>query len=187
MKRLLSFIFTALVAVTASAQFADGYYRLQCAETGRFLAIHNKYVNTESAKQTGQVSLQSLETIADFNNVVNDFNNVVNDPGSIIYLRSTAAGWVIESQGFTTDGRNMYLQFTLDGDSYLLWTTITYQGTEYTRYLRDYEEEPGYSYITTDALKSTSWHWRVIPVEGDNYFGLKGETKVGDSYYTTLA
>ena len=179
MKRLISFIFTALVAVTASAQFADGYYRLQCAETGRYLTVHNKYVNTESAKITGQVSLQSLETIA-------DFNNVVNDPGSIIYLRSTAAGWVIESQGFTTDGRNMYLQFTADGDGYLLWTTITYQGAEYTRYLRDYEEEPGYSYITSDATKSTNWHWRVIPVEGDNYFGLKGETKVGESYYTTF-
>ena len=179
MKRLVSLIFTALVAVTASAQFADGYYRLQCAETGRYLAVHNKYVNTESAKQTGQVNLQSLETIA-------DFNNVVNDPGSIIYLRSTAAGWVIESQGFTTDGRNMYLQFTLDGDSYLLWTTITYQGAEYTRYLRDYQDQFGISYITTDATLSTNRHWRVIPVEGDNYFGLKGETKVGESYYTTI-
>ena len=134
MKRLLSLLITALVAVTASAQFADGYYRLQSKETGRYVAVHNSYVDTESAKGTGQVELYSLETIA-------GFDNIVNDPGSIIYLKSTPSGWVIESQGFTTEGRNLYLQFTQVDDAYLIWTTVTYQGAEYTRYLRDCNEE----------------------------------------------
>lgn len=179
MKRLLSLLITALVAVTASAQFSDGYYRLQCTETGRYLAVHNSYVDTESAKGTGQVELHSLETIS-------GFDNIVNDPGSIIYMKSTSKGWIIESQGFTTEGRNLYLQFTADGDGYLLWTSITYQGVEYTRYLRDYEEKEGVSYVTSDATKSTYRHWRVMPVEGDNYLGLKGDTKVGNGYYTTF-
>ena len=179
MKRLLSLLITALVAVTASAQFADGYYRLQSKETGRYVAVHNSYVDTESAKGTGQVELYSLETIA-------GFDNIVNDPGSIIYLKSTPSGWVIESQGFTTEGRNLYLQFTQVDDAYLIWTTVTYQGAEYTRYLRDCDEEDGKGYITTDAGKTTSWHWYITPISDDNYFGLKGETKVGESYYTTF-
>ena len=141
---------TALVAITTYAQFADGYYRLQCKETGRYLTVHNNYVNKESAKQSGQVYLQSLETIS-------GFDNIVNDPGSIIYLRNTASGYVLESQGFTTGGKNLYLQCTKVDDAYRVWTTITYQGVKYTRYLRDYEESPGNRVmITTSAcfLKS---------------------------------
>ena len=83
MKKLVSLIITVLVAVSASAQFADGFYRLQCKETGRYLAIHNNYVNKESAKQTGQIDLQSLETVS-------DFENIVNDPGSVLYLKKTS-------------------------------------------------------------------------------------------------
>lgn len=170
---------TALVALSTYAQFADGYYRLQCKETGRYLTVHNNYVNKESAKQSGQVDLQSLETMS-------SFDNIVDDPGSIIYLRSTSKGYVIESQGFTTEGNSMYLQFTQVNDAYRIWTTITYQGVEYTRYLRDYEEEPGYSYIVSDANKSTNWHWYVKPLSADNFFGLYPDTKEGNNLYTTI-
>ena len=170
---------TALVAITTYAQFADGYYRLQCKETGRYLTVHNNYVNKESAKQSGQVYLQSLETIS-------GFDNIVNDPGSIIYLRNTASGYVLESQGFTTGGKNLYLQFTKVDDAYRVWTTITYEGVKYTRYLRDYEQSPGYSYITSDASVSTNWHWYITPLSDDNYFGLFSEIKAGNDLYTTF-
>ena len=81
MKRILSLFITALLVLTASAQLTgDGFYRVKCKQTGRYLTIHNDYVNKESAKRTGNVELQSLETIA-------DFSNVVDDPGSIVYLR----------------------------------------------------------------------------------------------------
>ena len=164
----------------AYAQFTSGYYRLQCKETGRYLTIHNDYVDKESAKRTGQVELHSLETI-------DGFDNIVNDPGSIIYLKSTTSGYVIEGQGFTTEGRGMYLQFTQVDDAYRVWTSITYEGAQYTRYLRDYQEDGGKSYITTDADKSTNWHWYVTPVDNaSQYFGLKGDVKVGDNYYTTV-
>ena len=181
MKKLVSLIITALVAVSASAQFADGFYRLQCKETGRYIAIHNNYVNKESAKQSGQIDLQSLETVS-------DFENIVNDPGSVIYLKNTSKGYIIEGQGFTTEGRNLYLQFTEVNGAYRIYTTITYDGLAYTRYLRDYQTKSGSSYITTDELKSTNWHWYVIPVTdaADQIMGLKGDVKVGDSYYTTF-
>lgn len=182
MKKLVSLIITALVAVSASAQFADGFYRLQCKETGRYIAIHNNYVNKESAKQTGQINLQSLETVS-------DFENIVNDPGSVIYLKNTSKGYIIEGQGFTTEGRNLYLQFTEVNGAYRIYTTITYDGLPYTRYLRDYQTETGASYITTDPIQSPNdWDWYVIPVtDADNQFmGLKGDVKVGNSYYTTF-
>ena len=181
MKRIITCLLSAIMSIGTYAQFSDGYYRLQCKETGRYLAVHNNYVNTESAKRTGQVDLQSLQTIS-------GFDNIVNDPGSVIYLKSTASGWVIETQGFTTEGRNLYLQFQQVNDAFRVYTTIIYDGAEYTRYLRDYEEEEGKSYITTDASKSTNWTWYITPVtDADNqYMGLKGDVKVGSNYYTTL-
>ena len=175
MKKLLSLIITALVAVSASAQISDGFYRLQCKQTGRFLTIHNNYVNKDVVSD--KMYLESLETIT-------GFENVVNDPGSIAYLRQTSTGWAIEGQGFTTQGK-LDLQITQVGDAYRLWATVSSQGVTFTLYLRDYEEEPGYSYITTDT-DCPNFDWYIVPVTGDNYFGLKGDVKVGDSYYTTI-
>ena len=183
MKKLVSLIITVLVAVSASAQFAEGFYRLQCKETGRYVAIHNEYVNKESAKQTGQIDLQSLETVS-------DFENIVNDPGSVIYLKNTSKGYIIEGQGFTTEGRDLYLQFTEVNGAYRIFTEVTYQGVKYPpRYLRDYQPTTGASYITTDPLKSPNdWNWYVIPVTdaANQFMGLKGDVKVGNSYYTTF-
>ena len=70
MKRFFTLLLTALVTLSVSAQFSDGYYRLQCKETGRYLTVHNDYVNKEAAKRTGQVELQSLETVEDFDKIV---------------------------------------------------------------------------------------------------------------------
>ena len=181
MKRIITCLISAIISLGAYAQFTDGFYRLQCKETGRYLAIHNNYVNKESAKQSGQIDILSLETIT-------GFDNIVNDPGSVIYLKKTASGYVIEGQGFTTEGRNMYLQFTEVNGAYRIWTTIKYDGVEYTRYLRDYDAKYGSSYITTDKTKSSNWHWYITPVtDADNqYMGLKGDVKVGSSYYTTF-
>ena len=94
MKKLVSLIITALVAVSASAQLSDGFYRLQCKQTGRYLTIHDNYVNKDVVSD--KLYLQSLVTIS-------GFDNIVNDPGSIAYLKKTSTGWAIEGQGFTTE------------------------------------------------------------------------------------
>ena len=181
MRRIFTLLLTVLTTLSASAQFSEGFYRLQCKETGRYLTVHNDYVNKEAAKRTGQVELQSLETIE-------DFDQVVNDPGSVLYLKSTSQGWVIEGQNFTTEGHSFFLQFTEVDGAYRVWTTVTYDGAEYTRYLRDYEDDYGKSYITTDGSKSTNWHWYLKPVtDADKqYFGLKGDVKAGGKYYTAF-
>lgn len=181
MKRIITVLLTALLTLSASAQLSDGYYRLQCKQTGRYLAVHNNYVNKEAAKQTGQIDLQSLETI-------DGFDNIVNDPGSIIYLKKTSKGYVIEGQGFTTESKGLYLKLTKVNDAYRIYSDLVYNGVKYTRYLRDYQSNSGQTYITTDASKSTNWEWYITPVSSSDkqYFGLKGDVKVGKNYYTTI-
>lgn len=178
MKRIITCLLSVVMSLGTYAQITSGYYRLQCKETGRYLAIHNDYVNKESAKRTGQVELQSLETIE-------KFDSIVNDPGSIIYIKNMGYGYAIEGQGFTTEGR-LNLQITKVKDAYRLWTTMTYEGVQITRYLRDYKHTNGKSYVTTDESKSKNWDWYIIPVDGDQYFGLRGDVKVGENYFTTL-
>ena len=179
MKRILSLFITALLVLTASAQLTgDGFYRVKCKQTGRYLTIHNDYVNKESAKRTGNVELQSLETIA-------DFSDIVDDPGSIVYLRKKDGAWVIEGQGFTTDNQ-IWIQITPRDDAYWIWSAVNYQGAQVTRYLRDYEETPGYSYITTDVDLSPNWEWYITPVSEEEYLGLYGDVQVGNNYYTTF-
>ena len=63
MKKIFTCLLSVIVSLGAYAQITDGYYRLKCKQTGRYIAIHNDYVNKESAKRTGNVDLQSLETI----------------------------------------------------------------------------------------------------------------------------
>ena len=178
MKRIITCLLSAIVSLGAYAQIADGFYRLQCKQTGRYITIRNDYVNKESAKRTGNVDLQSLETYA-------SFDVIVDDPGSIIYMKKTATGWAIEGQGFTTQGK-LDLQLTQVGDAFRVWATVTSDGMSFTKYLRDYEQEPGYSYITTDPDLSSNWEWYFLPVDDTNYMGLKGDVQVGTSYYTTI-
>lgn len=178
MKRIITCLLSVIVSLGTYAQISDGFYRLKCKQTGRYLTIHNDYVNKESAKRTGNVDLQSLETIA-------SFDDIVDDPGSIIYMKKTSKGWAIEGQGFTTEGK-LNLQLTQVGDAFRVWATVTSDGMTFTKYLRDYEQEPGYSYITTDPDLSSNWEWYFLPVDNTNYMGLYGDVQVGTSYYTTF-
>ena len=177
MKKLITILLSAIVSLSAYAQ-TEGFYRLKCKQTGRYLAFHNDYVNKESAKRTGDVDLQSLETFS-------DFNVIVDDPGSIIYLRKTSTGWALEGQGFTTQNK-LDLQLTPIDDAYWIWATVKSDGMEFTKYLRDYEKEEGYSYIVTDPNKSPNRDWYFIPLDDNEYLGLNGDVKVGNDYYTTF-
>ena len=182
MKKFLTLIITALTTLSASA-LNDGFYRMQCVETGRYVSFRNNYVDTESAKRTTEVQFYSLRTIS-------GFENIVNDPGTIIYIKQFSQGYALRSQGYGTDESNYYIQITDMGDgSYRLWATYNKDGVSATRYMRDCDSSDGsYSYVTTEQAISKGWNWRLIPVnsEDQKYIGLIPEVKVGGKGYTTF-
>ena len=182
MKKFLTLIITALTTLSASA-LNDGFYRMQCVETGRYVSFRNNYVDTESAKRTTEVQFYSLRTIS-------GFENIVNDPGSIIYIKQFSQGYALRSQGYGTDESNYYIQITDMGDgSYRLWATYNKDGVSATRYMRDCDSSDGsYSYVTTEQAISKGWNWRLIPVNSEDkkYIGLVPEVKVGGKGYTTF-
>ena len=176
MKKLFTLIITALTTLSASA-LDDGFYRMQCVETGRYVTFRNNYVDTQNAKDTQEVQFNSLRTVS-------GFENVVSDPGSIIYFKKFDQGWAIRSQGYGTDESNYYIQITDMGDgSYWLWATYSKSGVTVTRYMRDCDSRDGsYSYVTTEEKISKGRNWRLIPVnsEDQKYIGLVPEVKVGE-------
>ena len=182
MKKLLTLLFTALTTLSASA-LDDGFYRMQCVETGRYVSFRNDYVDTESAKRTTEVQFYSLRTIT-------GFENVANDPGSIIYIKKYDQGYALRSQGYGTDESNYYIQITDMGDgTYRLWATYNKDGVSATRYMRDCDNTSGnYSYVTTEQAISKGWNWRLIPVNSEDkkYIGLIPEVKVGGKGYATF-
>ena len=182
MKKLLTLLFTALTTLSASA-LDDGFYRMQCVETGRYVSFRNNYVDTESAKRTTEVQFYSLRTIT-------GFENVANDPGSIIYIKKYDQGYALRSQGYGTDENNYYIQITDMGDGkYRLWATYTKDGVTATRYMRDCDDTSGdFSYVTTEEAISKGWNWRLIPVntEDKKYIGVIPEVKVGSKGYAAF-
>ena len=182
MKKLLTLLFTALTTLSASA-LDDGFYRMQCVETGRYVSFRNNYVDTESAKRTTEVQFYSLRTIS-------GFENVANDPGSIIYIKKYDQGYALRSQGYGTDESNYYIQITDMGDGkYRLWASYNKDGVTATRYMRDCDDSSGdFSYVTTEEAISKGWNWRLIPVntEDKKYIGVIPEVKVGSKGYAAF-
>ena len=182
MKKFLTLLFTALTTLSASA-LDNGFYRMQCVETGRYVSFRNDYVDTESAKRTTEVQFYSLRTIS-------GFENVANDPGSIIYIKKYDQGYALRSQGYGTDESNYYIQITDMGDGkYRLWATYTKDGVTATRYMRDCDDTSGdFSYVTTEEAISKGWNWRLIPVntEDKKYIGVIPEVKVGSKGYAAF-
>ena len=182
MKKLLTLLFTALTTLNASA-LDNGFYRMQCVETGRYVSFRNDYVDTESAKRTTEVQFYSLRTIS-------GFENIANDPGSIIYIKKFDQGYALRSQGYGTDESNYYIQITDMGDgSYRLWATYNKDGVSATRYMRDCDDTSGdFSYVTTEEAISKGWNWRLIPVtaEDQKYIGVVPEVKAGGKGYAAF-
>ena len=182
MKKFFTLLFTALTTLSASA-LDDGFYRMQCVETGRYVSFRNDYVDTESAKRTTEVQFYSLRTISGFENVANDL-------GSIIYIKKFDQGYALRSQGYGTDESNYYIQIDDTGEgSYWLWASYNKDGVSIPRYMRDCDDASGdFSYVTTESAISKGWKWRLIPVtaEDQKYIGVIPEVKVGSKGYAAF-
>ena len=182
MKKLFTLLLTTLTTLSASA-IGDGFYRMQCVETGRYVTFRNKYVDTESAKRTTEVQFYSLRTIE-------GFDNVADDPGTIIFIKKYDKGYALRSQGFGTDDNGYYVEITdMGNDTYRLWAEYSKDGVTTSRYLRDCDDSSGdFSYVTTEEKISKGFNWRLIPVNADDqkYIGVTPDVKVGGKGYTTF-
>ena len=173
MKKIFTLMILAGMALTASAQLADGFYRVKNTDSGRYIVMYDGYVFKNAA--TGSVNLKALQT-------VDDWGTVSSHMGSVWYLKNIGGvqyDMFCQSSSLGAKG-NFYPSLLAIGGNYQIYGT--YEG--FTKYLNDESnEEGGGGYVSISGSRPD---WTFIPLGGDNYVGIQPETQADGHYWATF-
>lgn len=172
MKKLFTLIMMAGLALSASAQLADGFYRVKNVSSGRYIVMYDGYVFKNTA--TGSVNLKALQT-------VEDWGTVCSHMGSVWYMKNIGGvqyDMYCQSSSLGSKG-NFYPSLLAIGGNYQIYGT--YEG--FTKYLNDESNEDGGGYV---SITGTRPDWSFIPLGGDNYVGIEPETNADGYYWATF-
>lgn len=178
-RKVLISLFSILTACQATAQVANGYYRVQNNASSRYITIRDD--------QVGSVDMSS--TNADLSNIVTwrGFDYVKSNPASIIYVEQVGTEYNLKTQGtgiYEISGNRRYLGLRQQNDGTNIMF-ISYNGTEFRLYDSTNEDDEGY--VTHKKTETAYQYWKFVPIDTDNnYIGLQPTVQVGDSYYGTL-
>ena len=181
MKKIVLIALVSILTITkATAQVANGYYRIQNNASKRYITIRDNEV--------GSVDYSS--TNADLSNIVTwkGFDYVKSNPASIIYVEQQGGTqYNLKVQGtsiYEITGNRRYLDLLArDGGTYIF--SIKYEGTEFHLYDSTNDDDEGY--VSHKKTESTHQYWKLVPVDTENnYIGLQPTIQVGNSYYGTL-
>lgn len=182
MKRTLTLmLLAACFTVKASAQLANGYYRMQNTYTDRYISIEdNNPANYKVSITTSSVPLRGIRT-----HKPGTF--VSTSPTTIVYIRNASGDqYDMEGQGtsiYKISGNRLYITLTAQSDG-------SYQGSgSYSSYhvtisddeIQDKEE----AYLRNRSEEASYWWPR--PVDTDkNYLGIQPDVEVDGKYYGTI-
>jgi len=180
MKRIvLIALVSVLTMIQATAQVANGYYRIQNNASNRYITIRDNVV--------GEVDYSS--TNADLSNIQTwrGFDYVKSNPASVIYVEQVGTQYNLKVQGtsiYEITGNRRYLGLRTQSDGTNIMY-VEYNGMEYRLYDIISDEDKG---SVTHKKNDTAYqYWKFIPLDTENnYIGLKPTVQVGDSYYGTL-
>lgn len=177
-RKVLISLFSILTAFQATAQVANGYYRVQNNASSRYITLRDNAVGTVDYSSTN-VDLSNIVTWS-------GFDKVKSNPASIIYVEQHDSKYDLKVQGtgiYAITGGRTYLELRPKDSGYIL--AVTYNGMEGRLY--DSEEDvDGEGYVKRSG-NSAYQYWSFIPVDTENnYIGLQPTVQVGDNYYGTL-
>lgn len=174
MKKLFTLSLLVCMAMSAAAQLASGFYRIQNVSTGRYIVMYDPYVLVNKA--TGTVNLTSLQTITSFKTVRSHMGSVwyMEDKGNSQYdLFCQHSSLGVNSEGFYPK------LWAIDG-SYRIYGE--YDG--FTKYLTDANnEDTGEGNVSINGNKL---NWTFLPIGGDNYIGIEPEVNADGYYWATF-
>ena len=176
-RKVLISLFSILTAFQATAQVANGYYRVQNTSSTRYITMKDNAVGTVDYSSTN----------VDLSNIVTwrGFDYVKSNPASIIYVEQHGSQYDMKTQGtslYEITSRRTYLDLLARDAGYII--SISYNGM--TGRLYDSEENEDEGYVKRSG-NSAYQYWSFIPVDTENnYIGLQPTVQVGDNYYGTL-
>ena len=182
MKRtVLITLVSILTVVQASAQLANGYYRIQNNASSRYITLRDN--------QVGEIDYSS--TNPDLSNIQTwrGFDYVKSNPGSIIYVEQVGSQYNLKVQGtsiYKITGGKTYLDLKSRNGAYIISASYSSGGIAGSASLYDSTEDDDEGYVKRTG-EAAYQYWLFIPVDTDNnYIGLQPTVQVGDSYYGTL-
>lgn len=185
-KKLL-LLLALFMPLAANAQLdGDGFYRVQNADSKRYISIKDNTSSTKSATATTTPDLTALISKASFDNVVGDLSTVI----YVIYVGTRSSDDYYNLLG---QGANVYEMV----NHYLYVKEFT--DDDYGTYYKAWAEDSGLSFFLSDqredyeegAIGSNGSYnkWYILPISADNddnYFGIDPEISYDGKYYTTI-
>lgn len=180
-KKILTIALACISGLSAHAQLnGDGYYRIQNANTGRYMTLADRHSRGANGHTTN-VDAGALQT-------KKQWSDIASDPGSVFYIKKVNSNeYNILAQGIDMHQLiNYYIRIeTKDsGKTYRFWQTDGVKLFLSDENSKNYGKDN--SYVATSGADTRDW--KIIPLNnsGDNYLGLTPEVKTYDGkYYTT--
>ena len=183
MKKIITtFALAAFCAMTASAQIADGFYRVQNKVTGRYISISDNDPNNYEVKTTtANVDMAGIRTIK-------SWERVEANPATIIYVRSMGDNkYDLEGQGtslYKISKQRLYIILVPQSDGSYKAKSDKYQGISLD--IADGTDTDKDEDFLRNKSEATSY-WYAIPVDnGSGYLGIEPDIKTADGYYGTI-
>lgn len=183
MKFIISTLLACSLALSVSAAtppLADGYYRVQNANSGRYIYIMDN---------TGYLNFQATTAELGALELWMGYERTIADPATVVYVKLTNSNgreFDLQSQGtgvysIINYPVNIYKQ----GDVFLIYGS----NSGVARYIGDgatnLNLEQG-AISSTGTGKTCQWYFHAMTTADDNYFGVQPEYQGADGYYTTL-
>lgn len=178
MKKIFTSIIFATIALTASAQISEGFYRIMNNYTKRYLTVTSR---------EGSVSLSSSDADLDALETIKPLEDISGHPGSCIYIKPVKGDeYDMAIQGTTLSqiaSGKIYPHFKPVDGGYLIYGE--YNGL--VKYLYDSPEtasrDNGWMAINGTKTKE----WSVLKIDGgEQYMGIVPEVQADGYYWATF-
>lgn len=182
MKFIISTLLAFSLALSASAitpALSDGYYRVQNANSGRYIYIMDN---------TGYLNFQATTAELGALELWMGYERAIPDPATVVYVKlmnSNGRDFDLQSQGTGVYSIINYpVTIYKQGDVYLIYGS----NSGVVRYIGDgatnLNMEQG-AVSSTGSGKTCQWYFHAMTTADDNYFGVQPEYKGPDGYYYT--
>ena len=183
MKKIVTtFALAAFCAMTASAQLADGFYRVQNKVTGRYISISDTDPNNYAIKTTtASVDMAGIRTIK-------SWERVEANPATIVYVKNIGDNkYDLEGQGtslYKISKERLYIILTPQSDGTYKAKSDKYQGISLD--IADGTDPDKEEDFLRNKSEETAY-WKAVPVDtGSGYLGIEPDIKTADGYYGTI-
>lgn len=154
---------------------ADGYYRIRCVETGRYMTLRDNKGSVDAL--SGSADLAAFRT-------VNDFSNIISDPSSVFFIHRSDDGYTLRSQD--TDTREMFgepILFHCDTltSNWTMWGLS--DGWKWT--FSDSSDSGNEGFVCTDTNRVSTWKLIPVTITAGQEIAVSPTIQVERNYYQT--